>query len=263
METPVTVVTGLYDIDREKLGDGRKMSDYIEWLRRTMLLNVSMVVYCEEGVYEQIKDVRENVHANTRFIMVTKETIEYFQYEDRVDQIVRSGDYLHKIHGSGRLEVVLPMYNLLIMNKIVWLHDVASKNYFNSTFFMWVDAGCSRFFEDYTADRSLSWPDVSKLDEHKFNIQVSPPLFYEYDPESLMFRSEHFTTATIFSGTVGTIEKIKCEVKRVFEYMLEHNCVNNEQIVFAMIYKSYPELFNCYVNTTQKHLPYFRYLCGD
>src|SRR6056300_72019 len=132
MSTPVTVVTGLYNIRRETNGDGRKINDYIMWLKKTMRLNVPMVIYCEESTYEQIKNERSD-YEHTKFIVIEKKDIEYFQYEDKVNEIVKNQDYLRKIRGVDRLEVKLPIYNLLIMNKIIWISDVARENYFNST----------------------------------------------------------------------------------------------------------------------------------
>ena len=127
MNTTVTVVTGLYNINRETDGDGRKTNDYIAWLKKTMRLNVPMVVYCEQSTYDEIKNERTD-YEHTKFIIIEKKDIEYFQYEDKVNEIVKMPEYLKKIRGKDRLEVKLPIYNLLIMNKIVWLSDVAKEN---------------------------------------------------------------------------------------------------------------------------------------
>ena len=261
MNTSVTVVTGLYNIKRETNGDGRKINDYIMWLKKTTRLNVPMVIYCEQSTYEQIKDERSD-YEHTKFIVIEKKDIEYFQYEDKVNEIVKSQDYLTKIRGRERLEVKLPIYNLLIMNKIIWLSDAARENYFNSNMFMWVDAGCSRFFENYDLNQKKPWPNVSKLNPEKFNIQIKQSLFNNLNPNDIMYHNDHFTTATIFSGTKQIIDRIKDESKRIFEEMIEHNCINNEQIVFAIIYKKYPELFHGLINNTHKHIPYFGYLCN-
>lgn len=259
MKTAVTVVTGLYNINRETNGDGRKITDYIAWLKKTMLLNVPMVIYCEQSTYEQIKNERSN-YDHTKFIIIEKKDIDYLQYEDKVNEIVKNPDYLRKIRGGERLEVKLPIYNLLIMNKIVWMSDAAKENYFNSDMFMWVDAGCSRFFENYDLNLKKQWPNLNKLNPEKFNIQVSQPLFNDLELNDIMYHNIHFTTATIFSGKKEIIDRIKMESQIIFKEMLENQCINNEQIVFAMIFKKYPDLFNGFINNTDKHLPYFEYL---
>ena len=40
------------------------------------------------------------------------------------------------------------LYNIIQYSKFGWLEKVADKNYFNSEYFLWVDAGLSRFFYD-------------------------------------------------------------------------------------------------------------------
>ena len=97
-EHAVTVVTGLYNINRETNGDGRKIADYITWLKKTMRLNVPMVIYCEQSTYEQIKNERSD-YEYTKFIIIEKRH-EYFQYEDKVNEIVKNPDYLRKMRGT-------------------------------------------------------------------------------------------------------------------------------------------------------------------
>jgi len=103
---------------------------------------------------------------------------------------------------------------------------------------------------------------MSKLNPEKFNIQIKQSLFNNLNPTDIMYHNDHFTTATIFSGTKQIIDRIKDESKIIFQEMIDNNCINNEQIVFAIIFKKYPELFHGLVNNTHKHLPYFEYLCN-
>ena len=76
MNTTVTVVTGLYNINREHHGDDRKIADYITWLKTTMRLNVPMVIYCEQSTYDEIKNERTD-YKHTKFIIIEKKDIEY------------------------------------------------------------------------------------------------------------------------------------------------------------------------------------------
>ena len=255
----ITLVTGLYNLNREVDGDGRKMTDYVTWLKKTMLLNAPMIIYCEKVVFEQIKNIR-NEYQYTKYIIIEKQDIYYFKYEKKVNEINKSKEYLNKIEGKDRLEVKLPNYNLLIMNKIEWLNDVANNNIFNSTFFMWIDAGCSRFFNNYNLALKKEWPNINKLQKNKFNIQIKNNFFINHDIKDLIYHNDHLTTATIFSGTKNIINIMKEEVEKTFNYMLNNNCVNNEQIVFAIILKSNPELLYGFINKTHLHLPFFEYL---
>ena len=40
----VTIVTAFFDINREKNGDGRKLNDYLEWIKTTLQLNCNLFI---------------------------------------------------------------------------------------------------------------------------------------------------------------------------------------------------------------------------
>lgn len=257
MDNKVTCVTFLFNINREQDGDGRKWSDFIKWFKKTLHLNVSMVIYCEEDTYKQIKYVR-NKYPLTKFIIIESKDIYYFKYKDTVNKIVKNKDYLSKIMGKERLEIKLPIYNLLIMNKIKLLNTAAKENYFNSNIFMWIDAGCSRFFEDVNINKQ--WPNVENLKEDKMNIQIKKSIFNNISIDELLYHCDHYTTATIFGGGKDIINFFETEMYNEFKYMISKNCINNEQIILAVMFKKYQDKFNWFLNTTNKHLPYFKHL---
>jgi hypothetical protein len=255
MDNTITAVTFLYDIEREKKGDGRKFSNYIKWLKETMKLNIPMVIYCEKNTYKEIKDIRDK-YPLTKIIISEKENLYYDTFYNTVKQINNDKTYLKKIKGKNRLEVKFPYYNLLIMNKFKVLKDTSVKNYFDSKYFMWLDAGISRFFEG-NQDKKIN---LNKIKDNKINIQIRSSINNNIKLEDLIFHDDHYTTATIFSGDKNTIDYLDKETEKIFHYMLEKNCINNEQIVMACLYKQDNEKFNGFLNKTSKHLPYFNFI---
>ncbi len=250
-----TVITGFFNINRETHGDGRKLDDYIIWLKKTMLLNIPMVIFCELDTYNVIAHQREHLK-HTKFIII--DDVYYFKYLDTVQEISKNKTYLKNIKGKDRLEIKLPIYNLLILNKIIWLKQVADENYFNSKYFLWMDAGCSRFFGNI--DLNELRINENKLADDKLNIQLKKTLLNDMSLFEIMHHNDHFTTATLFGGTEKVINIFKVKMHEMFIYMLNNNCINNEQIILAMIYKNCPHLFNGFLNTTSDHLPYFKYI---
>ena len=124
------------------------------------------------------------------------------KYKDKVNDIVKNEQYKKNKKVLIVLEVKHPVYNLIIMNKFKFLKEAANKNYFNSKQFLWVDAGCSRFFEDYNLNKLNFWPNISKLEENKLNIQIKPSLLknnLKFD--KMIYECDHYTTATIYGGT--------------------------------------------------------------
>lgn len=257
MDNKVTCVSALFNIERETKGDGRKWNDYLNWFKKTIQLNVPMVIFCERDTYDKIKDVR-NKYPLTRIIIMELKDIYYMKYKDTVNKIVKDPEFLSKIQGKERLEIKLPVYNLLIMNKIRLLKRVANENYFNSKIFLWIDAGCSRFYTDINILNK--WPDVSKLNKNKMNIQIKETLFNKITIDDLIYNNDHYTTATLFGGGKEIVEFFEKEMYNEFKYMLSKNCINNEQIILAVMYKKYSSTFNGFINKTSNHLQYFRHL---
>jgi hypothetical protein len=66
--------------------------------------------------------------------------------------------------------------------------------------------------------------------------------------------------ATIFGGGKEILEFFEKEMYNEFKYIISKNCINNEQIILAVMFKKYLDKFNWFLNITSKHLPYFEYL---
>jgi len=259
MNHQVTGVTALININREQRGDGRKWSDYIKWFQTTLKLNIPMVIFCEQDTYNQINHIR-NQYPLTKFIIIQKKDIHYLKYTQQVNQIAQNSQFLSKIMGRQRLEIKLPIYNLIIMNKFKWLKEAASKNYFGSNSFLWIDAGCSRFFEQ--VDMTKPFPlNPNKLITNKINIQIRKTLLNKkLLVDNMIYHCDHYTTATVFGGNKNIINWIDEKISEAFKWMLAKNCINNEQILMGIVYKNNLEKFHTFLNTTNKHVPYFQYL---
>lgn len=44
-----TLVTAFFDINREKNGDGRKIEEYLEWIKKTLQLNCNLFIITEKN----------------------------------------------------------------------------------------------------------------------------------------------------------------------------------------------------------------------
>lgn len=258
----VTLVTAFFDIQRETKGDGRSYKDYMSWMKETLKLNVPMVIYCAQDTYDNIKDVRINYP--TKFIIKPDIThISFYKYLDRMKEIHNSIEYKLNVKNPERLECYLAEYVIINHGKLDYLLHAAENNYFDSKFFMWFDAGGSRFFHP-SHDLSKPWPvNINKLHPEKFNCQMmkqSPELIKNNSIDKLMYESFPLVTGTLLGGTKDVIIKIFILSIKYFEYMLEKNCVALEQTTFGLIYKEKPDLINPFLNVTPHHLPYLHYL---
>lgn len=255
----VKVITALFDIGREKLGDGRTMDQYLNWFEKTLSLKVPMVIYTEEKFRKFVEERRDLEF--TKIVIQKLEEISMYKHRNRINEIIKNPDYLSKIRDNSRIECNLDLYNVIQYSKFGWLEEEILQGD-DSDFYFWMDAGCSRFFGDF--DLSLNWPNLENLEGNKFIIQgnVNTSLIYpSMDIENYKWDNNCILVGTLFGGRGNIVRKVSIEsIKILEEEMLNTGMVNNEQIALAILSKRSPDLFNVYINLSGGHLPLFKHL---
>lgn len=253
------VVTALFDIGREKFGDGRSTDQYLSWFEKTLKLNSRMVVYTEEKFKSFIEERRDPKH--TKIKIQNLEEIPMYKHREKIGQILRDPVYLSKIKDNSRIECRLDLYNVIQYSKFGWIQEEIREGT-NSDFYFWMDAGCSRFFSD--ADLSQDWPNLKKIDPDKFIIQGNintSQIYPSMDIEKYKWDNNCILVGTLFGGKGDVVSRVSDLIIKIFEEeMLEKGIVNNEQIALAIIFKRNPELFSAYINLNGDHLPLFSHL---
>ena len=255
-----TIVTALYDIGREKI-DGRGIEQYLQWFKKTLQLNCPMVIYCENENVDFIKKHRSS-KLKTEIIVQQLDNIPYFYLKEKMDEILKDPDYISKIKDPNRIECQTSLYSIIQYSKFAWVKDVSEKNYFNSDYFLWMDAGLSRFMPSF--DINQKFPGNNFLSRVK--EIPSKPLFQIYMlPYSDLYNAKDLTTeyfydnrSYVMGGMFGSdknaINWLKEKVEFVLtEEMLSQNKFNNEQIAIGYLLKKYPNEFLVLRNNNQVH----------
>lgn len=246
-----TIVTALFDINRQQYGDGRSFEKYLEWLPETLSLSSNYVIYTEDKVVPYIpkKD-------NIKVIVSPLEEVPLYHKHDQIESILKNPEYLNKIKDPHRVECVLPLYNIIQYSKFEWLKRTISENPFNSQYFFWMDSGCSRFFNGL----SSTFPNLNKLPP-KFLIQGNVNTDRTPIDENYKWMSDCVLVGTFFGGpTKYVVEVSDLILKFLQEEMLDQNMINNEQIALAYICKRNLSLFNVYIHLNGQHLPLLKIL---
>ena len=263
MQHPVTIVTAFFDINREGRGDGRKISEYKDWIQKTLQLNCNLYVVTEEKFKDFFITNRPKQFPMEIKIMDFKDSY-YYRYYDKMKEILQNDYYKNKIAHNNRVECVLPEYNIIQYSKFHYLKIAIKENPFKSDYFFWMDAGCSRFFLD--VDISKPYPSqnvISYLNNNpnKFIIQKRQDLEYFPIDETFIWKADNLLYGTMFGGDVDGINKISEHVESVLtDIMFANNNVNNEQLALAIVWKKYPELFFLTNNSPHSHLILFKLL---
>lgn len=256
-----TIITALFDIGRDKNGDGRTIDQYLSWFDKTLSLNTPMVIYTEKKFKHFVEQRRSS--ENTKIVIQNLTEIPYYKYKEKIESILNSQVYKSKIKDPNRIECNLSLYNIIQYSKFDWIKDVIDKNICESDYYFWMDAGCSRFFQN--ADLSKPWPSNKELMNHdKFLIQGnSNTLYYPITSiENYVWDCNCILVGTLFGGSKDICIKMQELVNTEFVNYLDRGITNNEQIILAILYKKYPNLFNVYIELNGQHLPLFKKLAS-
>jgi hypothetical protein len=258
----VTIVTALFDINREKKGDGRKVSEYLEWFRKTLQLNCKLFIVTEEKFHQFIIENRPKgypTYIKTDGLGNSK----YYKYLPEMKEILESEEYKKKISCPNRVECKLPEYNVIQYSKFGWLENCMELNPFDSEYFLWMDAGISRFFlnvqvkNPYPSERGNNF---LKENLGKFIIQRRRDLEKYKIDENFMWGAENLLKGTMFGGNKDAVSKISKLVEEKFLESLKEKKVNNEQLVLTLVWNENKNLFKTTEDSSRCHLILFKKL---
>lgn len=245
-----TIITAFFDISRETRGDGRRLDEYMEWIKRTLQLNCYLYIFTEARFIDFMRSARPaEYHHKTVFKVDTLENAMFYKYLPRMREICAAREYRTKIMHPNRVECRLPEYNVIQYSKFGWLLDAIQENPFHTDMFFWMDIGISRFFENMNL--AMEYPNPLALERlHSTNpdgfiIQKRHDLESFCIDDNFIWRSDNLLKGGMFGGSSECIKRISANLEQVFQdEMLERGCVNNEQIALSLIYCKHRDWFN-------------------
>ncbi len=257
----VTLVTSLYDIGRSKL-DGRTWDEYLDWFSKTLQLKSPMVVFVDQSLVDFVRQHRNGLP--TKIIEEPIEKIPYYYLKDKMDSVIESEEYQSKILDLNRIECKSSLYNIIQYSKFRWLNRASDENCFDSEYFLWVDAGLSRFFYDINLNNPYPGENAKQsLLDLKDSILIQVFLSYYPDlvnakelPKKYLQDNRSYIMGGMFGAGKESIKKFCPIIDNILDEMLSDNIINNEQIALGYLYKKYPELFVEFFNESYMHRSY-------
>ena len=267
----VTLVSALFDINRV---DGRKWEEYLKWFEITLKLRVPMVLFLDRDMQEFIDERRgdlfsKNEYLKTQTLYQTVEDIPYYGLKDQIQEILDSDQYKKDMADPERIECKQAMYPIIQYSKFPWLTQAAAMNPHKSDYFFWLDAGGSRFFEDYDLTQNYPSEEAKKaLDEmgDSFLVQMNTEYYTDLaNAKTLstdyLYDNRSYVLGSMFGGHKKSLFRV-CDMVHdvLMNDMLANNTINNEQIALGYLIKKYPDEFSLYERTNQKHMALFHEL---
>ena len=259
--TKPTFVSALFNIDRV---DGRKWDQYLKWFEETLKLQVPMILFIEKDLQDFVDEKRGDLPTQT--VYQTVEEIPYYNLKDQIQSILDSDDYKEKMSDTDRIECKQAMYSVIQYSKFPWLQQAIELNPHKSDIFFWLDAGGSRFFNNF--DLTEPYPGTAAMESleemgESFLIQMNCEYYrdlYEAEEldESYLYDNRSYVLGSMFGGHKNSVPKICDMVDNIFQQeMIAKGNVNNEQIALGYLVKKYPYDFAVYTRTNGQHMDLF------
>ena len=146
----ITLVSALFRMETPR----HKFENYIKWVKNLLQINKPFIFYVDKNISSIIKENRPKEYENiTIWVELNlSELFFYRHYRKKLEKtyLIDKAKYKHNV-------------NLFIIwnEKVIFLRKSINKNYFNSKYFFWVDAG---FFRDKNMTKYIdNWPSLKKF----------------------------------------------------------------------------------------------------
>jgi hypothetical protein len=248
----ITLVTGLWDLKRDTLGDGWARpfkSHYLEKFKQLLSVNNNLIIFGDSELEKFVWEHR--TPENTQFIL---RELNWFKNEfyTKIQNIRKNPDWFNQ---SGWLpestQSKLEMYNPLVMSKVFLLNDAKILDNFNSKNLFWIDAGITNTVHIgyFTHDNVLE--KISKKIQ-KFSFVCFP---YDTNNEIHGFTYPKINEwanndvklvarGGFFGGPKETIGEINSIYYGLMNDTLTQGYMGTEESIFSIMVYKYPKLIN-------------------
>lgn len=253
MSSNLTLVTALFDLGRGNLDSGFKRSfeHYVESFSRLLKVDYPMVIYCEESLTEVIWKHRSP--DNTKLVFKTLDDLRNFPFYDNVQKIRNDPTWYGQ---SGWIpdstQAKLELYNPLVMSKQFFLNDATHFNFFDTKYYLWIDAGIANTIGDPTSyldkdfERRIT-PDLNKMLYVAFPYDGTVEVHgFEKNAMDRMAtkKTEFVCRGGIFGGPKHSINDINDIYYGLLNDSFSQGLMGTEESIFTIIACKHPEKVN-------------------
>ena len=242
----ITLVTGLWNINRDSLSDGwsRSFQHYLEKFDQLLKVDNPIIIFGEQELESFVWERRNK--SNTQFIIRDKDWFKQTVPYDKIQQIRTNPDWYNQAGWlADSTQAKLEWYNPLVMSKMFLLHDAKIFDNFDSEYMFWIDAGLANTVHPgyFTHDKVLE-----KLPKYinKFSFVCFP---YEANNEIHGFNFDEINKISqtkvdmvarggFFGGPKSSISDINGIYYNLLTSTLSQNLMGTEESIFSiMCYK--------------------------
>lgn len=249
---PITLVTGLWDIKRDSLGDGwnRSYNHYLDKFKQLLDVENNLIVFGDAKLKEFVFTHRNE--ENTFFI---ERDLDWFKNNNYFNLIQKIRTNPHWYRQAGWLEestqAKLEYYNPLVMSKMFLLHDAKIMDPFDSEYMFWIDAGLTNTVHPgyFTHDKVLNNLSkyISKFSFVCFPYETTTEIHgFEYNKMVSLVGDKVNKVARggFFGGPKNTISDINSIYYNILTSTLQEGYMGTEESIFSIMCYKHSDLIN-------------------
>ena len=258
MNTNITIVTGLWDLERGSLSGwaNRNFEDYKKRFFEMLETNAQMCIWIPSSLKEEVEKIREG--KPTKIFIKENEDFETWNpFFQQIQKIRQDENWLGQAGWlSESPQAALKYYNAMMFTKMFMVNDSAITNPFNSKYFFWVDGGLTNTvnYGYFTSDNVLDNLENYMISNQKEFMNITYP--YEGNTEIHGFERVamarycntdfvgYVARGGFFGGEKQAIHNINTLYYSIADSSLKENLMGADECFFTILCHKYPDLIH-------------------
>lgn len=261
IKSNLTFVTGLFDIGRGDLESGfsRPFQQYLDSFERLLKIQYPMVIYVPTELNDWVWQRRSP--DNTKIVNKSLDDLRNFPFYDKVQEIRVKPEWINQ---AGWLvdstQAKLPLYNPLVMSKQFLLNDASLFNFFDTKYYLWVDAGIANtigdpdYYFDADYEKKVT-PDLAKMMYVAFPYDSNAPEVHGFTKSKMNeiagANTEYVCRGGLFGGNKASINEINDIYYQLLSSTINSGYMGTEESIFTIISYKYKD--KCHVNMIESN----------
>ena len=255
----ITIVTGLWDLGREKINGWaqRNFQQYKDRFFEMLKSDIQMAIWIPRELEQEVRDIRGDKPTQIYFKEL-EDFKTWFPFWDLLQEIRTNPDWYNSAGWlSESPQAALEYYNPMMMCKMFMVNDTAIMNPFNSEYFYWVDGGLTSTVNQgyFNHDNVLD-----KLEDYTDCIQKLTFITYPYEANNEIHGFERNKMAEycgvdfvnkisrggFWGGKKDQIHRLNSLYYSLLETTLKNGHMGADECLFTILTHRYPNLIESF-----------------
>lgn len=226
IKSNVTLITAVYDLHLKD----EPISQYYEWLNKTLMINKPFVIFTELKSRRVIKAM---IPINVVLVFVELNELPLYHTFDVVDKLITNQRGMNP-------EARNSFHSLVMFSKFEFINVTANLiNPFVSSKFVWIDVGVGRFNIDRNQELTFN-----QIANGLITVVLESDANYNKHHRVIWLDKSLIRTDIMSVGSGRVATEMNKEMIAEWVEMLRQEEINSDRVRLGILYSRYPSLFN-------------------